>query len=415
MKPLGLLIGLTFLLGCSTHSERPVQCHIVGTVVDRPESEVLELYTHIDGEAAQCSRPVARIEIHDGKFAYDLRLDAPDYCTLSFSEEKARGSWRPIHFIVDGDTLRLTLYPEEQYERNRVEGEGATAEFERYKAVLSRLDESYYEETDSLECCGCFYTKEYAALIERFEAAEEGSEESLALFAEMRAVPFEDQLSDEMAALTKAYQEARKAALLEILDHEPTIARYALLAQQMAYSLPDQELLDLYEQRYAGALEGHYLAEYCRRQLAGLRMGVGSRYVDFEAPDLVGKMHRFSELIQGAELVLLDLWASWCAPCRRGSKALIPLYEQYKEQGFRVVGVAREAEDLVQLRDAIEQDGYPWIQLVELDDRIHLWAQYGRDNAAGGKFLLDKEGTILAIDPSVEELKSWLDRRLNVK
>lgn len=144
-------------------------------------------------------------------------------------------------------------------------------------------------------------------------------------------------------------------------------------------------------------------------------MGVGSRYVDFEAPDLVGKMYRFSELIQGAELVLLDLWASWCAPCRRGSKALIPLYEQYKEQGFRVVGVAREAEDLVQLRDAIEQDGYPWIQLVELDDRIHLWAQYGRDNAAGGKFLLDKEGTILAIDPSIEELKTWLDQRLNVK
>ena len=108
MRILYFLGVLALLVSCTEQSTKPVQCHITGTVIDRPESKVLELYTHIDGEVAVSSRPVAEIKIRDGKFAYDLVLDEADYCTLSFAEEKARGSWFPIHFIADGDTVRLT-------------------------------------------------------------------------------------------------------------------------------------------------------------------------------------------------------------------------------------------------------------------------------------------------------------------
>ncbi|MBQ1222049.1 MAG: TlpA family protein disulfide reductase [Alistipes sp.] len=114
----------------------------------------------------------------------------------------------------------------------------------------------------------------------------------------------------------------------------------------------------------------------------------------------------------GAELTLLDLWASWCGPFRRGSIAILPLYEQYKERGFKVIGVAREAETLLNLKIAVKQDGYPWPQLVELDDRLHLWSQYGCQNAAGRKFLIDKAGKIIAIEPTVEELKTLLEEKL---
>lgn len=92
MKIFYTLSALFLLASCTSYSTKPVQCHITGTVIDRPESKVLELYTHIDGEAAASSRPMAEIEIRDGKFAYDLTLDEADYCTLSFQEEKRRGS-----------------------------------------------------------------------------------------------------------------------------------------------------------------------------------------------------------------------------------------------------------------------------------------------------------------------------------
>lgn len=411
MRILYFLGVLALLVSCTEQSTKPVQCHITGTVIDRPESKVLELYTHIDGEVAVSSRPVAEIKIRDGKFAYDLALDEADYCTLSFAEEKARGSWFPIHFIADGDTVRLTLYPDA--EEHRIEGTGATAEFQGYKEQLALLNEAYYEKVDSLDECNAYNSEAYSALIAQLETTDQRSDAFKALVEQFNAMPDEEKLTETAFNQQKAYEAEYLAALLAILDQEPTIARYALLAEQMQYRLPDGAILEIYERRYADALTDHYLSAYCRRQLAGLRVAVGKQYIDFEAPDVEGTMHRLSTLMEGAELTLLDLWASWCGPCRRGSRAVLPLYEEYKERGFKVIGVARESEDLSDLQRAIEQDGYPWPQLVELDDRIHLWSQYGCSNAAGRKFLLDKAGTILAIDPSVEELTTILKERLD--
>lgn len=411
MRILYFLGVLALLVSCTEQSTKPVQCHITGTVIDRPESKVLELYTHIDGEAAASSRPVAEIKIRDGKFAYDLVLDEADYCTLSFAEEKARGSWFPIHFIADGDTVRLTLYPDA--EEHRIEGTGATAEFQGYKEQLALLNEAYYEKVDSLDECNAYNSEAYTALIAQLETTDQRSDAFKALVEQFNAMPDEEKLTETAFNQQKAYEAEYLASLLAILDQKPTLARYALLAEQMQYRLPDGAILEIYERRYADALTDHYLSAYCRRQLAGLRVAVGKQYIDFEAPDVEGTMHRLSTLMEGAELTLLDLWASWCGPCRRGSIAVLPLYEEYKERGFKVIGVARESEDLSDLKRAIKQDGYPWPQLVELDDRIHLWSQYGCSNAAGRKFLLDKAGTILAIDPSVEELTTILKERLD--
>ncbi len=398
--------------GCMSGPESRSLCHIEGVVIDRPESKELKLYAHIDGEAAMNSRPMAKIPICDGRFSYDLLLDQPDYYTLSFAEEKASGSWYPIRFMADGDTVRLTLYPEGREAEHQIEGTGATAEFQHYKDLLDAIDERYYEQIDSLDACEKYYTKEYARLLERLKSVERESEEFAGLLEKINTFDFEEQLSDPAKEVTRDHKSKRKALLLEILDNTPTLARYALLAEQMAYRLPDKEFIEIYEQRYADTLTEHYLSAYCRRQLSGLQMGVGSRYVDFEAPYIKGEMHRFSDLMEGAELTLLDLWASWCGPCRRASKALIPLYEAYKSSGFRVIAVAREVEDTREMEQAIKQDGYPWPQLVELDDRTHLWSQYGSNNAPGRKILFDKTGLILAIDPSLEELEALLAERL---
>lgn len=387
-------------------------CHIEGVVLDRPESKELELYAHIDGEAAMSSRPMAKIPILDGKFSYDLLLDQPDYYILSFAEEKACGSWFPIRFMADGDTVRLTLYSEGREPEHRIEGTGATAEFQHYNDLLDAIDEHYYEQIDSLDECGNYYSKEYSRLMDRIKSVERNSEEFAGLLEKINNFDDEEQLSPAANEVNQDHKSKRKALLLEILDNTPTLARYALLAEQMRYRLPDKEFVEIYERRYADALKNHYLSTYCRRQLSGLQMGVGSRYVDFEAPDLKGEMHCFSDLMEGAELTLLDLWASWCGPCRRASKDLIPLYEAYKSSGFRVIAVAREVEDTREMEQAVKQDGYPWPQLVELNDRTHLWSQYGSNNAPGRKILFDKTGLILAIDPSVEELEALLAERL---
>ena len=180
----------------------------------------------------------------------------------------------------------------------------------------------------------------------------------------------------------------------------------------MVYRLPDQEFIDVFEQIYAIEMPENPVSQFCRRQIDGLSLQVGNHYVDFEAPDLDGQMHRLSEMVEGAKIVLLDLWASWCGPCRRASKEMIPLYEKYKNQGFMVIGIARESGSTDAMEAAISKDGYEWPQLVELDDRANIWSQYGCINGAGRRILFNDEGEILAFDPTIEELTAEVEKHL---
>ena len=52
------------------------------------------------------------------------------------------------------------------------------------------------------------------------------------------------------------------------------------------------------------------------------------------------------------------------------------------------------------------------MQLVELDDGQKLWTRYMLGNAGGGVFLVDRDGTILAVNPKPEEVQKVLEQKL---
>lgn len=357
------------------NSDAAVHCHIEGKIHNRPKSSLLLLYVGIDGHLSLSSKPHTVIEIRGGEFSCDLYLDEPQYCELVFEDELSNGSWHAIDFVADNCTVKMDLYPEADYAKTKIEGTGATAEYQSYKIAMRKLQEATNKVRDKLKA--------------------EGRDES-----------------PEMEAERDRYNAERKDALLAIVEGEPSVARLAMLAQQMVYSLPAQEFIDAFEEIYAIAMPENTMTHFCRRQIDGHSLQVGNHYVDFEAPDLNGEMHRLSEMVVGAKLVLLDLWASWCAPCRRASMEMMPLYEQYRSRGFMVIGVARESESTEAMEAAIRKDGYTWPQLVELDDRANIWSQYGCVNAAGRRILFNDEGEILAFDPTIEQLTAEVEKHL---
>jgi thiol-disulfide isomerase/thioredoxin len=58
--------------------------------------------------------------------------------------------------------------------------------------------------------------------------------------------------------------------------------------------------------------------------------------------------------------VLVDFWASWCVPCRKGNPHLKELYARYKDRGFEVIGVSDDDSKPDAWKKAVEQDGLPW-------------------------------------------------------
>ena len=389
-----------------------IHCHIEGTIHNRPDSDKLLLFVGISGYTSQATKPYAEIDIKNGKFSYDIYIDEAQYCELIFKEEIQSGYWQAIDFVADNNAIKMELYPREESGKNLIESAGYTAEYQSYKIALRELQDKTNKLRDELKSNGICYTEEYNSLMAKIEAATNNSPEQAKLIEQLQAMTEEQQYAPEFLAERKRYQAERKATLLKIVSGEPSIARFSILARLMVYNLPDGEFIDVFKNIYAKAMPDNATTAFCHRQIDGYQLQIGARYIDFEAPDLDGNMHYLSEMIDGAKIVMLDLWASWCAPCRKASMEMIPLYEQYKDKGFAIVGVARETGSTKSMKNAIKKDGYKWPQLVELDDSGNIWAKYGCINSGGRRILMDSDGRILAFDPTLEELTTIIEKNL---
>ncbi len=74
------------------------------------------------------------------------------------------------------------------------------------------------------------------------------------------------------------------------------------------------------------------------------------RIVDFQLPGLDGKVVSLHDA--DADLILLDFWGSWCAPCRTSIPHLAELHEKLAAKGVKVIGIACEKGESFQDRRA---------------------------------------------------------------
>ena len=75
--------------------------------------------------------------------------------------------------------------------------------------------------------------------------------------------------------------------------------------------------------------------------------------------------------------------------------------------------MAREFKNTAKLIKTLERKQYPWMNLVELDDKNGIWTKYGIRFGGGQTILVDKSGKILALNPKSEEIVDHLKRLLD--
>ena len=154
--------------------------------------------------------------------------------------------------------------------------------------------------------------------------------------------------------------------------------------------------------------EHPFTAQLCRRAAPGkLPVMIGDTIPDVPLPMSDGDTLRLHTLL-GARLTLIDLWASWCAPCRRENReVLAPLWAEYRDAGLAIVGYALDSSPEA-WQAAIRKDGASWAQASHLGGDVSPFLEALRVTTIPANFLLDADGKIVARNLHGQALKDFV-------
>lgn len=124
---------------------------------------------------------------------------------------------------------------------------------------------------------------------------------------------------------------------------------------------------------------------------------------EFALEDLSGKKVALADY--KGKAVLINFWATWCAPCKLETPWIIELRNQYAAQGFEVLGISTEGDNLA------ADDKAGWArektEIASFVNKLHvsypilingdsISKAYGGLDAMPTSFYVDRSGTIIA-------------------
>lgn len=120
---------------------------------------------------------------------------------------------------------------------------------------------------------------------------------------------------------------------------------------------------------------------------------VGKSAPEISLPDTEGRLVKLSSY--HGKYVLVDFWASWCAPCRRENPNVVEAYNKYKNKNFTILGVSLDSKK-ESWKKAIVDDNLNWTHVSDLkqwgSEVVPLYGIQG----IPFNVLVDPEGKVIA-------------------
>ena len=113
---------------------------------------------------------------------------------------------------------------------------------------------------------------------------------------------------------------------------------------------------------------------------------------DFNVAALEGGKLRLADL--RGKVVFLNLWATWCPPCKEEMPAMERLWQRYKGRGLVVIALSMDSAGVTVVKPFIEQAKYTY--RVGLDPKMEIAQLYGA-RSVPSTFIIDRKGALRAI------------------
>ena len=344
--------------------EGPLKCYVEGELMTDKFGDNIVIIDDKTPSQEMVNDRSFRVKANDGKFYMTINTEQISQYQVALYKQFKRGCWMPGLFLTENNAhIKVQVFDDKIIVRS--DGE----EGRKHEVMDSIVAARFQDTDDASDSIEAFRINYYA----------------------------------EHPMLWALYDVLLAAQCIHRNTVSPGIASDTELKVYESY-------INLYYEKLYATYPDHPI----HKQITALTsLCPGQSYFDYDIHTPDGDAVPISSLIKG-QVALIDFWASWCGSCRLHSKAMIPIYEKYKDKGFTVIAVARE-KDRSSMEQALEKDGYPWPSYLEpMYDENHVWSRNGLGSGGGGMILVDRDGTILSISYEAEVLEPLIKKALNV-
>ena len=404
-----LLLLALFLIGCLNTSKTDLnEIHISGQIINPV----------LDNVKFESTDSTFTVELtKDGNFTFSFTTDSSLYLSLSHGEYTSM-------YVKPGDKIELSLNTDEFDESvNYIGSEASNFLAKKYliREEFNFQSKDYYVAS----------TDEYKLALEDYKSSiiQSGNSISDTSFMNQQSTEIDNNIAYWISRKEK-FMTSNEADVREFLFEKNNLVneKYNWYAIEDTMDLEGfNKIISEYENSIKLLLEKLVKSEESiSKQLEKLEDDIDSKrkrklsiinqpqngesYIDFTYENTTGEAVSLSSF--KGSLVYVDVWATWCGPCKAEIPYLKTLEQDYHEQ------------NIVFLSVSVDTNKDQWLKMVEEEalGGVQLWAdgwsQITKDYAIFGipRFMLfSEDGKVISNDaprPSNEETRELFDKYL---
>lgn len=156
-----------------------------------------------------------------------------------------------------------------------------------------------------------------------------------------------------------------------------------------------KDSLNLYFKLFPENLQNSKYGKIIKTYIDKKSIIIGDNFVDIEGVNEEGQIIKLSNF--KGKYILLDFWASWCAPCRIENPNLVKTYKEFSDKGFEIFSFSTD-NNINSWKKAVEKDSLIWTNVINENgsySKMSTLYLYGVQTIPSS-FLINPDGIIIA-------------------